>query len=116
MPVLNVVGEQVNFLGIASFFTSHMADDIVAASFLFIRTNFLVGLIIVVNFVIIIQKTKPTQHSVRQLRGLGLTPHILTCRSTTVSHYPFVSLLHACACAHTIFEVATLLGGLNALN
>ncbi|XP_023919257.1 uncharacterized protein LOC112030825 [Quercus suber] len=29
------------------------------------------------------QKTKPTQHSVRQLRGLGLTPHILTCRSTT---------------------------------
>lgn len=69
-----------------------MADDIVAASFLFIRTNFLVGLIIVVNFVIIVQKTKPTQHSVRQLRGLGLTPHILTCRSTAVSHYPFVSL------------------------
>lgn len=103
MPVLNVVGEQVNFLGIASFCTSHMADDIVAASFLFIRTNFLVGLIIVVNFVIIIQKTKPTQHSVRQLRGLGLTPHILTCRSTTVSHYPFVSLLHACECAHTLF-------------
>ncbi|KAJ3695204.1 hypothetical protein LUZ60_000581 [Juncus effusus] len=28
------------------------------------------------------QKTKPTQHSVRGLRGLGLTPHILACRST----------------------------------
>ncbi|XP_057419537.1 uncharacterized protein LOC130713759 [Lotus japonicus] len=30
------------------------------------------------------QKTKPTQHSVRGLRGQGLTPHILACRSTTV--------------------------------
>ncbi|RDY04459.1 CTP synthase, partial [Mucuna pruriens] len=28
------------------------------------------------------QKTKPTQHSVRGLRGQGLTPHILACRST----------------------------------
>ncbi|KAI4323316.1 hypothetical protein L6164_022931 [Bauhinia variegata] len=28
------------------------------------------------------QKTKPTQHSVRQLRGLGFTPNILACRST----------------------------------
>lgn len=27
------------------------------------------------------QKTKPTQHSVRGLRGLGLTPNILVCRS-----------------------------------
>ncbi|XP_077226960.1 CTP synthase family protein [Tasmannia lanceolata] len=27
------------------------------------------------------QKTKPTQHSVRGLRGLGLTPDILACRS-----------------------------------
>lgn len=27
------------------------------------------------------QKTKPTQHSVRELRGLGLTPNILACRS-----------------------------------
>ncbi|KAG6474396.1 hypothetical protein ZIOFF_068331 [Zingiber officinale] len=26
------------------------------------------------------QKTKPTQHSVRRLRGLGLTPNILACR------------------------------------
>ncbi|GMH02416.1 hypothetical protein Nepgr_004255 [Nepenthes gracilis] len=29
------------------------------------------------------QKTKPTQHSVRGLRGLGLKPVILACRSTT---------------------------------
>ncbi|WOL01483.1 hypothetical protein Cni_G10199 [Canna indica] len=28
------------------------------------------------------QKTKPTQHSVRGLRGLGLTPNILACRSS----------------------------------
>jgi CTP synthase len=28
------------------------------------------------------QKTKPTQHSVKGLRGLGLTPDILACRST----------------------------------
>jgi CTP synthase len=28
------------------------------------------------------QKTKPTQHSVRGLRGLGLIPDILACRST----------------------------------
>jgi CTP synthase len=31
------------------------------------------------------QKTKPTQHSVRDLRGLGLSPNILACRSTKVS-------------------------------
>ncbi|MED6121021.1 hypothetical protein PIB30_119216 [Stylosanthes scabra] len=30
------------------------------------------------------QKTKPTQHSVRGLRGQGLAPHILACRSTMV--------------------------------
>ncbi|XP_059078047.1 uncharacterized protein LOC131876624 [Cryptomeria japonica] len=29
----------------------------------------------------VIAKTKPTQHSVRELRGLGLTPHLLACRS-----------------------------------
>ncbi|XP_020265071.1 CTP synthase-like isoform X1 [Asparagus officinalis] len=29
------------------------------------------------------QKTKPTQHSVRGLRGLGLTPNILACRSSS---------------------------------
>uniref|UniRef100_A0A0D3ERZ1 CTP synthase n=1 Tax=Oryza barthii TaxID=65489 RepID=A0A0D3ERZ1_9ORYZ len=34
------------------------------------------------------QKTKPTQHSVRGLRGLGLAPDILACRSTE-------ALLHA---------------------
>jgi len=29
------------------------------------------------------QKTKPTQHSVRELRGLGITPNIIICRSET---------------------------------
>ncbi|XP_057453329.1 uncharacterized protein LOC130745195 [Lotus japonicus] len=28
------------------------------------------------------QKTKPTQHSVRQLRGLGMIPNLLACRSS----------------------------------
>ena len=27
------------------------------------------------------QKTKPTQHTVKDLRGLGITPHMLVCRS-----------------------------------
>jgi CTP synthase len=27
------------------------------------------------------QKTKPTQHTVKELRGLGITPHMLVCRS-----------------------------------
>ncbi|KJE90066.1 CTP synthase 1 [Capsaspora owczarzaki ATCC 30864] len=29
------------------------------------------------------QKTKPTQHSIRELRGLGLSPDIIVCRSQT---------------------------------
>uniref|UniRef100_A0A2C9U939 CTP synthase n=2 Tax=Manihot esculenta TaxID=3983 RepID=A0A2C9U939_MANES len=40
-----------------------------------------VSLVPVIN-VVGEQKTKPTQHSVRGLRGLGLTPNILACRST----------------------------------
>jgi CTP synthase len=28
------------------------------------------------------QKSKPTQHSVRELRGLGLSPDFIVCRST----------------------------------
>ncbi|CAN6444591.1 unnamed protein product [Victoria cruziana] len=40
-----------------------------------------VSLVPVVN-VVGEQKTKPTQHSVRELRGLGLVPNILACRST----------------------------------
>lgn len=28
------------------------------------------------------QKTKPTQHSVAVLRSLGLSPHMLACRSS----------------------------------
>lgn len=34
--------------------------------------------------IILLQKTKPTQQSVRDLRGLGLTPDIIACRSTKV--------------------------------
>ena len=34
--------------------------------------------------IFVLQKTKPTQHSVRELRSLGLTPNILACRSTKV--------------------------------
>ncbi|XWS55433.1 hypothetical protein CRYUN_Cryun10bG0173100 [Craigia yunnanensis] len=40
-----------------------------------------VSLVPVIN-VVGEQKTKPTQHSVRGMRGLGLTPNILACRST----------------------------------
>ncbi|KAG1365290.1 CTP synthase [Cocos nucifera] len=32
------------------------------------------------------QKTKPTQHSVRELRALGLTPDLLACRSAQVAN------------------------------
>ncbi|PPD71929.1 hypothetical protein GOBAR_DD31169 [Gossypium barbadense] len=32
------------------------------------------------------QKTKPTQHSVRELRALGLTPHLLACRSAQAAN------------------------------
>jgi CTP synthase (UTP-ammonia lyase) len=35
------------------------------------------------------QKTKPTQHSVRELRALGLTPHLLACRSAQVNRTSF---------------------------
>eukprot|EP00850_Spirogloea_muscicola_P001904 SM000007S20864 [mRNA] locus=s7:632755:638736:+ [translate_table: standard] len=34
------------------------------------------------------QKTKPTQHSVRELRALGLTPHLLACRSAQPLEQP----------------------------
>ncbi|KAJ0111625.1 hypothetical protein Patl1_00915 [Pistacia atlantica] len=36
------------------------------------------------------QKTKPTQHSVRELRALGLTPHLLACRSAQVHLSPYL--------------------------
>lgn len=39
------------------------------------------------------QKTKPTQHSVKGLRGLGLTPDILACRSTKVPLFACISIL-----------------------
>ncbi|PPD86871.1 hypothetical protein GOBAR_DD16182 [Gossypium barbadense] len=44
------------------------------------------------------QKTKPTQHSVRELRALGLTPHLLACRSAQgssgdIESMPFIEAL-----------------------
>ncbi|XP_022762559.1 CTP synthase 2-like isoform X3 [Durio zibethinus] len=64
VPVLNVVGEQ-------------MIDPLFASWNKLINwpMNFC-------HLVYHVQKTKPTQHSVRGLRGLGLTPNILACRST----------------------------------
>lgn len=43
-----------------------------------------------------VQKTKPTQHSVRELRALGLTPHLLACRSAQVHLFT--------TCSHTLRE------------
>ena len=40
------------------------------------------------------QKTKPTQHSVRELRGLGITPDIIICRSETSLSEDALSLIH----------------------
>lgn len=75
VPVLSVVGEQVNFLAIS------YSVALVIYLYNMSMTLFLRG-----------QKTKPTQHSVRGLRSLGLTPNILACRSTTVSLPPSLSL------------------------
>ncbi|KAL6515938.1 hypothetical protein OROGR_019243 [Orobanche gracilis] len=40
------------------------------------------------------QKTKPTQHSVRELRALGLTPHFLACRSAEMLYNNTFKLLY----------------------
>ena len=32
------------------------------------------------------QKTKPTQHTVKELRGLGITPDLIVCRSKDPLH------------------------------
>ncbi|RWW21774.1 hypothetical protein GW17_00014056 [Ensete ventricosum] len=37
----------------------------------------------------IVQKTKPTQHSVRGLRGLGLIPNLLACRCDKIAVIEF---------------------------
>ena len=50
-------------------------------------------------FDLLLQKTKPTQHSVRDLRGLGLTPNIIACRSTKVYLFILVLLL-ICSIIH----------------
>ncbi|KAG2685044.1 hypothetical protein I3760_10G106300 [Carya illinoinensis] len=59
------------------------------------------------------QKTKPTQHSVRGLRGLGLTPHILACRSTTaLDQHVKVKLSQFCHVAEenivTLYDVTNI--------
>ncbi|KAL5578367.1 hypothetical protein UlMin_020066 [Ulmus minor] len=64
MPFIEALGQFSYRVGTANFCLIH------------------VSLVPVLN-VVGEQKTKPTQHSVRALRCLGLTPHILACRSTT---------------------------------
>ncbi|XP_038985086.1 CTP synthase-like [Phoenix dactylifera] len=71
-----------------------------------------VSLVPVIN-VVGEQKTKPTQHSVRGLRGLGLTPNILACRSakplvenvkeklSKVCHVPAANIV-------TLYDVANI--------
>ena len=72
VPVLNVVGEQVdNFSWNEAVMMWHHLILYVYIIFIFF---------LLCPF----QKTKPTQHSVRGLRGLGLIPDILACRSTKV--------------------------------
>nr|KAJ0203475.1 hypothetical protein LSAT_V11C500291870 [Lactuca sativa] len=39
----------------------------------------------IIRLFFFLQKTKPTHHSVRELRDLGLTPHFLACRSTQIA-------------------------------
>lgn len=41
-----------------------------------------------VMFFFVIQKTKPTQHSVQVLRSTGLVPHFLACRSQVTACPP----------------------------
>ncbi|KAF3600344.1 hypothetical protein F2Q69_00033584, partial [Brassica cretica] len=63
VPVLNVVGEQASLLRLVTF-----------GVFILTMSN--------IMWSNCLQKTKPTQHSVKDLRGLGLSPNILACRST----------------------------------
>ncbi|KAF2302760.1 hypothetical protein GH714_005468 [Hevea brasiliensis] len=63
MPFIEALGQFSYRVGLGNFCLIH------------------VSLVPVIN-VVGEQKTKPTQHSVRGLRGLGLTPNILACRSS----------------------------------
>ncbi|CAN7118907.1 unnamed protein product [Brassica rapa subsp. narinosa] len=63
MPFINALGQFSYRVGTENFCLIH------------------VSLVPVLNVVVAYQKTKPTQHSVRDLRGLGLSPNILACRS-----------------------------------
>ncbi|XXG67677.1 hypothetical protein AAC387_Pa06g0963 [Persea americana] len=63
------------------------------------------------------QKTKPTQHSVRGLRGLGLSPNILACRSATaleenvkdkLSQFCHVPVMQLAANVITLYDVSNI--------
>lgn len=75
VPVLSVVGEQVISCGFDIF-----------------REGSLYQFVTVEVSTSVLQKTKPTQHSVKGLRSLGLTPNILACRSTKVIDCPILVL------------------------
>uniref|UniRef100_A0A0D3DF62 CTP synthase n=2 Tax=Brassica oleracea var. oleracea TaxID=109376 RepID=A0A0D3DF62_BRAOL len=74
MPFINALGQFSYRVGSENFCLIHVSLvpvlNVVGeqASFLSLKISFS-------------QKTKPTQHSVRDLRGLGLSPNILACRS-----------------------------------
>ena len=59
------------------------------------------------------QKTKPTQHSVKELRGLGITPDILVCRSTepmtdeTKKSYRICHVSPDAVMSHTMCPIST---------
>ncbi|KAF3783684.1 CTP synthase [Nymphaea thermarum] len=54
------------------------------------------------------QKTKPTQHSVQELRGFGLVPNILACRSFKVSLCLSLSAALRCRCSIMIVEIEVI--------
>lgn len=68
IPVLGVVGEQV-------IIQVHFG----------VKVHYSIWMLILLCFSM--QKTKPTQHSVRELRALGLTAHLLACRSAQVGQF-----------------------------
>lgn len=78
IPVLGVVGEQVIHNNPSVIF---MDSYLLTSIFIF------PSLLYDEYYCLSAQKTKPTQHSVRELRALGLTPHLLACRSAQV-HFP----------------------------
>lgn len=94
VPVLNVVGEQVYLESRHFYMLKHYYVHMLGSSMTkFILLIYYVQLLLRFTYgwgwICKMQKTKPTQHSVRGLRGLGLTPNILACRSTKVNSWSF---------------------------